>query len=75
MEYTVKIGANERRRIAIEWLMEQKERPDGYKTVLDLFLRSAHMAPWSWADALRYAAKLCSKEYSVPGVRVIGAGN
>lgn len=57
--------------IAKAWIIRQQENPEGFKSVLNLLLDSAHCAQWAWDDAIFYAVKRCEKNYAVSADHIL----
>lgn len=65
MSAQIELSDEQEEKIALAWIEKQKYASDGYKTVLKTLLENAHMADWSWLDALSFAVRLCRKNYHV----------
>lgn len=62
---TIELTEDQRKAIALSWIVDQREEHDGYKIVLFTLFRDSIFTRWSWLDALQYAATLCTKDFSV----------
>ncbi len=65
MSVSIQLNDAEVEKIALAWVEKQKNTPDGYKLVLNPLFKTLHTSPWSWLDALIFAAKLCCNRYAV----------
>ena len=52
-------------KIALAWIEKQRNTTEGYKLVLKTLFKTLHTSPWSWLDALSFAARFCCSRYAV----------
>lgn len=65
MSVMVELNDAVEEKIALAWIEKQKNTQEGYKLVLKTLFKTLHTSPWSWLDALSFAARFCCNRYAV----------